>query len=95
MEILIVIDMVYITRLNAGIFVHVLCDLCITLLTLTHAQTHTLPHNPHKDSSENQLLLKESDFIAFFDQFPFSDLFQHILQVSGQGESCDCHIIVM
>jgi len=49
----------------------------------------------HVDISENQLLLKESDFIAFFDQFPFGDLFQRILQVSSQGESCDCHVFVM
>jgi len=65
--------------------------------THTHTHTHTQMHShiTHKDSSENQLLLKESDFIAFFDQFPFGDLFQHILQVSGQGESCDCHVFFM
>ena len=31
------------------------------------------------------LLLKESDYISFFDQFPFSDVFQHILRIGPEG----------
>ena len=50
----------------------------------THTHTHTHTHTLYQDDNEeNQLLLKESDFISFFDQFPFSDLFRHILQVSN------------
>ena len=48
----------------------------------THALTHQHTHY-QDDNEENQLLLKESDFISFFDQFPFSDLSRHILQVSN------------
>ena len=31
------------------------------------------------------MLLKESDFISFFDQFPFSEMFKHILRIGENG----------
>ena len=37
------------------------------------------------DCEGNANLLKESDFIAFFDQFPFTDLYQYILMVPLEG----------
>ena len=39
------------------------------------------------DCEGNANLLKESDFIAFFDQFPFTDLYQYILMVPMEGMS--------
>lgn len=38
-----------------------------------------------EEEDRKQLLLKESDFMDFFDQFPFNDVFQHILHVSENG----------
>ena len=37
------------------------------------------------DDEEHQLLLKESDYIAFFDQFPFTEVFRYILVVPDEG----------
>ena len=34
---------------------------------------------------ENVMLLKESDYISFFEQFPFSEMFKHILQIGENG----------
>ena len=38
-----------------------------------------------QEEEENLMLLKESDFITFFDQFPFSEMFRHILQIGESG----------
>ena len=32
------------------------------------------------------MMLKESDYIALFEQIPIRDVFQHILQVPQDGE---------
>ena len=34
------------------------------------------------------MMLKESDYIALFEQIPIRDVFQHILQVPQDGELC-------
>jgi hypothetical protein len=39
-----------------------------------------------EEDEENLKLLKESDFIAFFEQFPFSEMFHHILNIGDSGE---------
>ena len=31
------------------------------------------------------MLLKETDLIAFYDQFPFNDMFKHILMITDEG----------
>lgn len=38
------------------------------------------------ESVDEQVLLKETDLIAFYDQFPINDMFRHILMVSSDGE---------
>ena len=38
------------------------------------------------ESVDNQTMLKETDLIAFYDQFPINDMFRHILMVSNDGE---------
>jgi hypothetical protein len=39
-----------------------------------------------EEDEENLMLLKESDFISFFDQYPFSEMFKHILRIGENGE---------
>ena len=38
------------------------------------------------ESEDDQTMLKETDLIALYDQFPINDMFRHILMVSSDGE---------
>ncbi len=66
----------------------------------THTHTHPPTHTPHTHThththtqedigaDDSHLLLKETDFIKIFDQFMFTDLFQHILSGTTGGSGC-------
>ena len=41
---------------------------------------------PQDLKASSHLLLEESDYVAFFEQFPFDDLFRYILQFNSPGE---------
>lgn len=38
-----------------------------------------------EENEDHLLLLKESDFTEFFDQFPFNEVFQYILHITNDG----------
>ena len=52
------------------------CDLVVYSLLSTQDET---------EFGGNISLLKESDFISFFDQFPFTDLYKYILTIPPGG----------
>ena len=55
----------------------------------------TLTFDLPQEDEENLMLLKESDFISFFDQFPFSEMFKHILGIGESGtKHWECYFIV-
>ena len=56
----------------------------------------TLTFDLPQEDEENLMLLKESDFISFFDQFPFSEMFKHILGIGESGtKHWECYFIVV
>ncbi len=78
-------------------YVHVAASKCRDSAphTIHPHHTHTphtplpLPHTQEDNGTDDcHLLLKETDFIRIFDQFMFTDLFQHILSGTTGGGGC-------